>query len=112
MTAREVVHVVNIPSNPPGWSAGKWGEWYPDILDRDGRLTINLPKPYWQSGWLKHCRFLRPARHRDRGWPSAFRGIGATPPVHLQMEENLKPAVRRRPRGGEEATAAGRKAEG
>jgi hypothetical protein len=26
-----------------------------------------------------------------RGWPSAFRGIGATPPVHLQMEENLKP---------------------
>ena len=20
------------PSNPPGWSAGKWGEWYPDIL--------------------------------------------------------------------------------
>jgi hypothetical protein len=33
--------------------AGKWGEWYPDILDRDGRLTINLPKPYWQSGWLK-----------------------------------------------------------
>jgi hypothetical protein len=32
MMAREVVHVVNIPSNPPGWSAGKWGEWYPDIL--------------------------------------------------------------------------------
>jgi hypothetical protein len=27
----------------------------------------------------------------DRGWPSAFRGIGATPPAHLQMEENLKP---------------------
>ena len=27
----------------------------------------------------------------DRGWPSAFGGIGATPPVHLQMEENLKP---------------------
>jgi hypothetical protein len=27
----------------------------------------------------------------DRGWPSAFRGIGATPPRHLQMDENLKP---------------------
>ena len=27
----------------------------------------------------------------DRGWPSAFRGIGATPPTHLTMEENLKP---------------------
>ena len=136
MAAREVVHVVNIPSNPPGWSAGKWGEWYPDILGRDGRLTIDTPKPYWQSGWLKqhdrlmaavaampgriplvisgdlHAiaegRMLRsgaldfsrnpivvilsgPLGTGDRGWPSAFRGIGATPPVHLQMEENLKP---------------------
>ncbi len=27
----------------------------------------------------------------DRGWPSAFRGIGASVPGHLQMEENLKP---------------------
>jgi hypothetical protein len=136
MAAREVVHVVNIPSNPPGWSAGKWGEWYPDILGRDGRLTIDTPKPYWQSGWLKqhdrlmsavaampgriplvisgdlHAiaegRMLRsgtldfsrnpivvvlsgPLGTGDRGWPSAFRGIGATPPMHLQMEESLKP---------------------
>jgi hypothetical protein len=27
----------------------------------------------------------------DRGWPSAFRGIGASPPNHLAMEEDLKP---------------------
>ena len=27
----------------------------------------------------------------DRGWPSAFRGIGASPPTHLTMEEDLKP---------------------
>ena len=27
----------------------------------------------------------------DRCWPSAFRGIGATPPVHLTMERDLKP---------------------
>ena len=27
----------------------------------------------------------------DRGWPSAFRGTGASVPNHLQMEENLKP---------------------
>ena len=59
MASREVVHVVNIPSNPPGWSAGKWGEWYPDILGRDGQLTIDTPKPYWQSGWLKqHDRLM------------------------------------------------------
>ena len=135
MAARDVAHVVNIPSNPPGWSAGKWGEWYPDILGRDGRLTIDTPKPYWQSGWLKqHDRLMAavaampriplvisgdlhaiaegrmqrsgaldfsrnpivvilsgPLGTGDRGWPSAFRGIGATPPVHLEMEENLKP---------------------
>jgi hypothetical protein len=136
MAAREVVHVVNIPSNPPGWSAGKWGEWYPDVLSREGRLTIETPKPYWQSGWLKqHDRLMAavnampgriplvisgdlhaiaegrmqrsgaldfsrnpivavlsgPLGTGDRGWPSAFRGIGATPSVHLQMEESLKP---------------------
>jgi hypothetical protein len=27
----------------------------------------------------------------DRGWPSAFRGIGASVPGHLEMQENLKP---------------------
>jgi hypothetical protein len=59
MAARGIVHVVNIPSNPPGWSAGKWGEWYPDVLGHDGRLTIDTPKPYWQSGWLKqHDRLM------------------------------------------------------
>jgi hypothetical protein len=54
-----VTHVVNAPSNPPGWSAGKWGEWYPDVLGADGKLTTAVAKPYWQSGWLKqHDRLL------------------------------------------------------
>jgi len=136
MTDREMIHVVNIPSNPPGWSAGKWGEWYPDILSKDGKLTTDVPKPYWQSGWLKqHDRLMAeiaampgriplvvsgdlhaiaegrmmrcggldfsrkpvnvilsgPLGTGDRGWPSAFRGIGASPPTHLTMEEDLKP---------------------
>jgi hypothetical protein len=35
------------------------GEWYPDVLGRDGKLTTNGPKPYWQSGWLKqHDRLI------------------------------------------------------
>ena len=38
------------PSNPPGWSAGKWGEWYPDLLGPDGKLSVARPKPYWQQG--------------------------------------------------------------
>ncbi len=59
MKATEVRHVAHAPSNPPGWSAGKWGEWYPDIL-ADGKLTIAKPKPYWHTGWLKqHDRLMQ-----------------------------------------------------
>lgn len=59
MAAPEVTHVVNAPSNPPGWTAGKWGEWYPDVLGPDGHLTTAVAKPYWQAGWLKqHDRLL------------------------------------------------------
>jgi hypothetical protein len=57
--ATDVTHLVHVPSNPPGWTAGKWGEWYPDVLGPDGKLTDKLPKPYWQSGWLKqHDRLI------------------------------------------------------
>jgi hypothetical protein len=59
MAASEVTHVVNVPSNPPGWTAGKWGEWYPDVLGPDKKLTIKSAKPYWQPGWLKqHDRIM------------------------------------------------------
>jgi hypothetical protein len=59
--ATEVAHLIHAPSNPPGWTAGKWGEWYPDVLDRsDHKLTVTKPKPYWQSGWLKqHDRLIQ-----------------------------------------------------
>jgi phosphodiesterase/alkaline phosphatase D-like protein len=134
--ATEVSHLIHAPSNPPGWSAGKWGEWYPDVLGRDNRLTVNEPKPYWQSGWLKqHDRLMEamsnmkgripliisgdmhavaigrmlrsgsldlranpitavlsgPIGTRPSGWPSAARGTGALPPVHLDMDEQVKP---------------------
>ena len=59
MAAPGVAHVVNIPSTPPGWSAGKWGEWYPDVLDEAGRLGVARAKPYWQPGWAaQHDRLL------------------------------------------------------
>jgi hypothetical protein len=134
--ATEVAHLVHAPSNPPGWSAGKWGEWYPDVLGRDNKLTVNEPKPYWQSGWLKqHDRLMEamttmkgrvplvisgdmhavamgrmlrsgtldlkanpihavlsgPIGTSPFGWPSARRGTGALPPVHLDMDEQVKP---------------------
>jgi hypothetical protein len=68
MTAQETRHVVNLPSTPVGWSAGKWGEWYPDLLQADGKLGVAKPKYLWQSGWnLQHNRLLQAA--------SAMQGI-------------------------------------
>jgi len=62
MSAQETHHVVNLPSTPVGWSAGKWGEWYPDLLQADGRLGVGKPKYFWQQGWKsQHDRLLRAA---------------------------------------------------
>lgn len=54
-------HLVHVPSNPPGWTAGKWGEWYPDVLHPETRqLTTQIPKPYWRQGWLnQHDRIMQ-----------------------------------------------------
>ena len=130
-------HLVHAPSNPWGWSAGKWGEWYPDILDRDaGKLTTAVIKPYWQEGWLKqHDRLAQafgenaeragivvsgdlhaigvgrmhrtgrvnlagrpittvlsgPIGTSPTGFPSGVRGVGATPPNHIDLEESMAP---------------------
>ncbi len=68
--ARDTRHLVHVPSNPPGWTAGKWGEWYPDMLHPEtGQLTTQIPKPYWQQGWLnQHDRIMQEVanmRHRN-----------------------------------------------
>ena len=67
MAAPGAAHVVNAPSNPPGWTAGKWGEWYPDVLAADGKLTLEKSKPYWQSGWIKQHDRLMVAMSAMRG---------------------------------------------
>jgi hypothetical protein len=135
-SAADTTHMVHAPSSPPGWSAGKWGEWYPDILGSDGKLTTKVNKPYWQPGWLaQHDRLMTAlAARRDRipvvvsgdlhaigagkmlrcgteslagnpvttllsgpigtgqtGWPSARRGIGATAPAHIDLQEEIAP---------------------
>ena len=56
-----VAHVLNVPSTPIGWTAGKWGEWYAD-MERDRKPTLDVPKPYWQSGWrAQHDRLVQTA---------------------------------------------------
>jgi hypothetical protein len=57
-----VAHLMHVPSNPPGFTAGKYAEWYPDVLGDDGRLTTAVPKNGWQPGWLdQHDRLLAAA---------------------------------------------------
>jgi hypothetical protein len=52
---------------PIGWSAGKWGDWYPDVLDESGALTSRQEKYLWQRGWLKqHDRILAAASAAPR----------------------------------------------
>lgn len=67
--AADTTHLVHVPSNPPGWTAGKWGEWYPDVLDpKSGKLSTDVPKPHWRQGWLdQHDRLMQSLtgmRHR------------------------------------------------
>jgi hypothetical protein len=72
--ATDVTHLVHAPSNPPGWTAGKWGEWYPDVLE-GGRLTTATPKPYWQSGWLtQHDRLMQSLAGMDARIPLVVSG--------------------------------------
>lgn len=71
----EVSHLVHVPSNPPGWSAGKWGEWYPDVLGADKKLTTAVAKPYWQPGWLKqHDRIMQSLSTMKRRTPLVISG--------------------------------------
>ena len=130
----ETRHLIHIPSTPFGWTAGKWGEWYPDYLQPGGQLGLENPKPYWQSGWFaQHQRILSAVSNQDQripvilsgdlhaigsglitrsgglnfdnpvhsilagpistgtGWPSSARGIAATVPMDLEVEERVKP---------------------
>lgn len=134
--ADDVRHLAHMPSTPIGWSAGKWGEWYPDVLGADGVLGTATAKPYWPAGWwAQHQRILGmladqaarppvvlsgdlhalscgkivasgdldlrsnpvhtacvgPLGSSGPGFPSQYRGIGATVPTGLTMEESLPP---------------------
>ena len=134
--ATDTAHLAHIPSTPIGWSAGKWGEWYPDVLQDDGVLGTDTPKPYWPGGWWsQHQRIIDMLARQDArppvimsgdlhalaygqitasgeldiaqnpvhtlcvgpvgatgpGFPSRFRGTGATVPSALEVNERLAP---------------------
>lgn len=58
--AEDSQHFMHVPSLPFGYSSGKLGDWYPDLLDEaSGRLVMGREKEGWQSGWLaQHQRLV------------------------------------------------------
>jgi len=66
----DAAHIMSMPSTPVLWTAGKWGEWYPDIQNAEGELTIDEAKPYWTEAWFKqHNRLLAAANGRKDRLP-------------------------------------------
>lgn len=83
--AEETRHFAHVPSHPMGWTAGKWREWYPDVVaeagaknesvvtstHRDGasgKLTTAHEKYFWQEGWFQQHQRIAAALsgQRDR----------------------------------------------
>ena len=55
----ETSFFMHIPSTPIGWSAGKLGDWYPDVRQSDGTLGTANAKPNWPEGWWsQHQRII------------------------------------------------------
>lgn len=56
--------LIQVPSNPFGWSAGKLGEWYAD--GPVGESTFQNDKGYWQQGWFAQHQRLAKALVQQR----------------------------------------------
>ena len=76
----QVKNLAFIPSHPFGYTAGKWREWYPDVVAEEGAtgtvsnellsetrgsLTTEVRKYLWQEGWfLQHQRLIKSIARR------------------------------------------------
>ena len=83
-------HFALVPSHPVGWSAGKWREWYPDVVapqgftgvvinelmaGTEGQLTATAQKYFWQKGWWEqHQRLLEALATLRQGSRMIFSG--------------------------------------
>ena len=85
--AEDTHHFLHVPSHPAGWTAGKWREWYPDVVaptdsnagvvvsthgGAAGELTIEREKYAWQSGWFEQHQRLLSALSEQRSRPAAM----------------------------------------
>ena len=73
--AEETAHLIHCPSTPFGWTAGKWGEPYPDVIQRDGKAGTERPKPYWPAGWWnQHQNLLKMLGDQKKRPPMLVQG--------------------------------------
>lgn len=111
--ASDAAQLLHIPSFPIGWTAGKWREWYPDVVAAPtnaagetvvathgfaggvGRLTTDRPKYLWQKGWWSQHQRLMTAMARSPQRPVVLGGdihaVGATKLIQsgdLSLAEN------------------------
>lgn len=71
----------HFPSHPMGWTAGKWREWYPDLLESEGALLVDIQrdedgnKYLWQQGWFQqHQRLAKALSSQQRRKPLMVSG--------------------------------------
>lgn len=109
---QDTAQLLHVPSHPPGWSAGKWREWYPDIMetqatrisadgtaitdwggssDGKGKLSTAHPKYFWQSGWYaQHQRIFSALSEQERRPAAIMSGdLHATGALRIQRSGNL-----------------------
>ncbi|WP_424096143.1 hypothetical protein [Moorena producens] len=74
--AEDTLHYFHAPSLPFGYSSGKLGDWYPDVLDNDtGKLVLYQPKAGWQWGWFaQHQRLTQALASQKKRAPVVVQG--------------------------------------
>ncbi|MEP0201326.1 MAG: phosphodiesterase [Halioglobus sp.] len=103
----DALHFALVPSHPMGWTAGKWREWYPDVVAPAGftgvvtntvmddiaadQLTTSAQKYLWpQEWWHQHQRLLG-ALYKRSGSRFMFSGdVHAQGAVAITASGNLK----------------------
>jgi hypothetical protein len=96
-TREDTRHLVHFPSHPMGWTAGKWREWYRDLLTSSGALVAEVlvdsmgNKYMWQEGWWdQHQRLLRALSAQKRRKPIMVSGdLHALGVARIERSGNL-----------------------